>query len=638
MEKIIYVDQALHGYANGHQLLASSCVLDLADRKRMDELSDLSGQHSGEEFVDYYTGYPIEQGEKYVISKTWYAHEMMRPGCVWTHSLIFHTEDLSQISDFPKLLGSFQRPVESQYEAYAYQIPLPSGGKKHFSSYDIQQLQYEIFTVCSSAAPKYVFVDPPSLQFDNELFMVLCGLPEEILRTFTFCTMSYEDRNYGDSVFQYQMIPMERKAGLARYYRRAPVCEAFYSIEKYPYWIQQYASALLSDTLNSLYTFIRQYGADRVTLENFSRFSRLYFALTGEAKLSLTEYADSIETLFPGEPSILQKTIELVLDDAFSLDTFKEQEYMILEIIEMKCLSLEKPHWKKLSGKVVRKTPEKLRPYLEEYIAGTPPAHLRKSVEDMIRELPPDALYAASGMDRKICFVLIRKKPSLLLCPDIWKQPKRFQQEMLGAINQDLNSKELRELLTIILQVDTENIAEDLYRFWGQRLLPVLYDVLRAADFPMKSRLYDWTPIVLKNQYLLLKELLNLPSPKWRRELFLKLDMHAAGLARSVSADVWQRLYREFFAMELSPKERIDVAIQFFPVVFCTDYHFGDDFIRDIVKTVYQAAKADTLSYAAWNRYQHILPQVEDNQSWDRCLRIRKAMEEKGYLVSLMDS
>jgi len=83
MGKTIYAEQVLHGYANGHQLLASSYVLELSDRKKMDELSDLSGRHNGEDFINYYTGYPIEEGKKYVISKTWYAHEMMRPGLPW---------------------------------------------------------------------------------------------------------------------------------------------------------------------------------------------------------------------------------------------------------------------------------------------------------------------------------------------------------------------------------------------------------------------------------------------------------------------------------------------------------------------------------------------------------------------------
>ena len=638
MEKIIYADQILHGYANGHQLLAASCDLNLDDRKRMDELSDLSGRQGSEEFVDYYTGYPIEAGRKYVISKTWYAHEMVRPGCVWTHSLIFRAEDLCRISDLPKFLNNFRRPTHSSYEAYTCQLALPAEREKQFPPYDVQRLQYAIFTICSSAVPTYVLVDPPAFQFENEFFMVLCGLPWEILQTFTFCTMSYDDRKYGNSMFQYQMIQKNGRIDLARLRRQAQVCEEFYSIEKYPYWIQRYASVLLQNALGSLYGFIRQYGSDHVTLNAYSRFSRLYFALKGGVNLSLTEYANSIKALFPEDQSILQRTVELILDDTFTSEAFSGQNYMILEIMEMSNLLLKKDHKKKLSKKVVREAPEKLHPYLERYIAGTLSASLCESVEDIIQALPQAALREASSMDRKICFVLIRKNPGLLLCPDIWTQPRNFQQEMLSAINQELDSEQLGTLLVLILRVDTEHIAEDLYRLFGRKLLPVLYRVLRSTESIPKTRLDDWTPILLKNQSLLFKEILNLPNTEWKRELFLKLDIRSVCLTQRVGMNTWRRLYQELFTTALPIKERTDIAIQFFPAVFCTDYHFEDDFIRNIVGTVYQEAKADTLSCDTWNRFQHILPQVEDRQAWDRCLRIRKAILEKGYPISLVDS
>ena len=76
----------------------------------------------------------------------------------------------------------------------------------------------------------------------------------------------------------------------------------------------------------------------------------------------------------------------------------------------------------------------------------------------------------------------------------------------------------------------------------------------------------------------------------------------------------------------------------YFPAVFCTTYHFDDNFVRDVVGTVYQEAKNNTMNSGVWSRFQHILPQVEDYQAWDRCLRIRRALDEKGYIVALIES
>ncbi len=636
MGKTIYAEQVLHGYANGHQLLASSYVLELSDRKKMDELSDLSGRHNGEDFINYYTGYPIEEGKKYVISKTWYAHEMMRPGCVWTHSLIFSTEELRQLSDISRLIDSFCRPTNLDYEVYTHPVTFFIGEEKNFPSYNIQWLQYEIFTVCSSATPKCVSVDTGSTRLENELFMVLCGLPPEILRTFTFCTMSYDVRRYGDSLFQYQIFSETERNRLSRYYSPSQICQDPRSIKKYPYWIQCYMQSLLQDKLEPLYGFMQQYGADNVTLECFSPFARLYFALTGEAEISLGEYINSMDVLFPSNQSISQKTAELILDDQFIPKSFTNQEYQILEIIEMKSLFLQKSHQKTLGNKIIRNTPEKIYPYLKRYISGELPPRICDYLEDIIQSISPNVLREVSNMDRNICFVLIRKNPELLLCPDIWRQTKDFQQDMVYAINQSLELEKLEKLLVIVLRVDTENIAEDFYRVFGDQLFPALYGALRHGNLPRKERLSCWTPILLRKPRLLIEEILALPNVEWRRELFLQLNMNTDGLAQNVRKSVWLRLYREFFAVGLSGKNRIDIAIQFLPAIFCTNYHFEDGFIQNIVGTVYQEAKTKK-SFDAWNRFQHILPQVEDYQSWDKCLRIRRALEERGYRISLVE-
>ena len=96
----IYADQVLHGYENGHQLLEASCKLNIDDRKRIDELSDLNGTTDENRYIDYYTGYPVAGGTKYVIAKTWYAHEKKRPGCAWTHSIIFNIRRFCQTDGF----------------------------------------------------------------------------------------------------------------------------------------------------------------------------------------------------------------------------------------------------------------------------------------------------------------------------------------------------------------------------------------------------------------------------------------------------------------------------------------------------------------------------------------------------------
>ena len=115
---MIIANQTLHGYANGHQMIASSCEWDLNDRKKMDVLSDLNSR-CDDERLSYYMGYSISNGKNYVIAKTWYAGEMSRPGCVWTHSLILKTEDISKIKKIEEIITVFQRPDNYDFKRYS---------------------------------------------------------------------------------------------------------------------------------------------------------------------------------------------------------------------------------------------------------------------------------------------------------------------------------------------------------------------------------------------------------------------------------------------------------------------------------------------------------------------------------------
>ena len=80
--------QTLHGYNCGHHLLASSIKLSDKSMRKMEKMSDLSGNIMIEGFEQYYTGYYLADENYYVVACTWYASEMNRPGCVWTHSLL----------------------------------------------------------------------------------------------------------------------------------------------------------------------------------------------------------------------------------------------------------------------------------------------------------------------------------------------------------------------------------------------------------------------------------------------------------------------------------------------------------------------------------------------------------------------
>ena len=39
------------------------------------------------------------------------------------------------------------------------------------------------------------------------------------------------------------------------------------------------------------------------------------------------------------------------------------------------------------------------------------------------------------------------------------------------------------------------------------------------------------------------------------------------------------------------------------------------------------------LEINSWNYFQYLLPEVEPYNSWDRCLRVREALDKRGYEI-----
>ena len=123
------IHQAVHGYADGHRLLASSVRLPKDADRMLLVLSDLSGTTGGESFDPYLTCYPVRSIGCHAIARTWPAQEMPRPGCVWTHTLLIPDERLDGRFQPEHLLPLFRRPsLRSGFAAYQTDLHFRSDG------------------------------------------------------------------------------------------------------------------------------------------------------------------------------------------------------------------------------------------------------------------------------------------------------------------------------------------------------------------------------------------------------------------------------------------------------------------------------------------------------------------------------
>lgn len=111
--------QVLHGYQNGHRLLASSIDIDKETGTQMQVLSDLLSAKMLLGSETYLTGYPLKSLNLFAVARTWAALDIERPGAVWTQTLLLDYALLGNIEDLSVLGNLFLLPTIDSLESYS---------------------------------------------------------------------------------------------------------------------------------------------------------------------------------------------------------------------------------------------------------------------------------------------------------------------------------------------------------------------------------------------------------------------------------------------------------------------------------------------------------------------------------------
>jgi hypothetical protein len=216
VDKGIRVHQALHGYADGHRLIACSTQLKPRDQKTMLFMSDVSGGGAELDSSGYLTGYPLADSGLYAIGRTWAATEMVRPGCVWTHTLLLEFADLANLPEMRFLDNEFERP--SSLEARDYTSPLTIGrlpADQTFRKTNHQTLKNILAALYEFPRDKIVSAaDEDSTRI---AFLVWAQQWPRLRRTFRFCTLAFADRSLEGAPFDLQFTPTRDRSIRSRF-------------------------------------------------------------------------------------------------------------------------------------------------------------------------------------------------------------------------------------------------------------------------------------------------------------------------------------------------------------------------------------------------------------------------------------
>ena len=203
------IEQTLYGYNKGHGLLASSFpVRPNNDSSLMSVLSDWTGFRNELGEDSYMTFYPLSNGEKYAFAKTWYADEMERPGCVWTHTLIVDLNDMDRNFDFRVLNDYFRRPQKDEYDFYQHKIEIDNFATRYsnvvFSMFDDTSLLVLYLLLLGNNKNLFIYMDKEQRAYVALCFYLLQYLPLDILKWVSMSTGSISRRKLGSEDFSIQ--------------------------------------------------------------------------------------------------------------------------------------------------------------------------------------------------------------------------------------------------------------------------------------------------------------------------------------------------------------------------------------------------------------------------------------------------
>lgn len=203
------IEQTLYGYNKGHGLLASSFpVRPNNDSSLMSVLSDWTGFRNELGEDSYMTFYPLSDGEKYAFAKTWYAEEMERPGCVWTHTLIVDLKEMDRNFDFRVLDDYFRRPKKDEYDFYQHKIEIDNFETRNsnvvFNMFDDTSLLVLYLLLLGNNKNLFIYMDKAQRAYQALCFYLLQYLPLDMLKWISLSTGSAFRRKLGREEFSIQ--------------------------------------------------------------------------------------------------------------------------------------------------------------------------------------------------------------------------------------------------------------------------------------------------------------------------------------------------------------------------------------------------------------------------------------------------
>jgi hypothetical protein len=629
-EKIL-IGQCLHGYDNGHSLLASSLELDSDAKRLLLLMSDMSGPQVLSGFEEYITGYAIKELGSFALAKTWYAGEMQRPGCVWTQTLLIRFPDLPKINQSisSALLSLFERPSLnlgfSSYEQPLY-LDIP------FYDYNTPEILVDslllkpiLFDLYSSVKPVVI---PSEMSRHWEAIFLKIWLQQwpRLQRNFSFCTGSMAFRSNRGAPLDLQVIPFSLK--LQESIRNNVTYETGQgSMDQESAWLNSAYFDLTSPS--ELQSFLRKYGTDvktsRLSFQTLA-VTYLYF-LKNNTLQQPKEIIQYLSTTFPknDEANILKASVLGEVPEPEFANCLHLSESEILTLLATTPLynsfDYSKLNFQGRFTKHLSTNPLTTFYTINEMISLDLNPHGEALVKFYANEAInySNVLYSDSKFNH-LLIVFAQLNPELCYHPEFWTRNLNNIAEIVRSLS---SSNVLWQKIIDILISQHAIFERDLFNFNSDLITRcVLNSINLIGKRPNHSwmlflednpkSLLGWVEENFSFEAITIEVIMDLLDPNSNDAIMYAYNATIKLLDNQVVAD--------------NPTLNIKVCSFGLALAFSLPSAKSEQLIARSLDTVYSTAKSEQLNQKCWRWIEiHTRPLAWWNE-WDKCKKIAKAL------------
>ncbi len=454
----ITIQQTIHGYLNGHQILAASSDLTVHEKKILLYQSDLSGSSIEEGFKNYLTGYPIKATNRYAFAKSWYADEMERPGCVWTHTLLIDFSDLGKIPELDILNSFFRRPIISEYQEYEKSIiiseELLKSKLKHLGIVNLDEKKMLFEALYLDPEKTIVIPTKAPVKFDDIVLDIWSDQWPRLRRQFSFCTGALSYKKIDNQDFDLLIIPPSKLSLLQRQSKNIIVLDKESNISS------DIFSVYIKFSKLSIRNFLWSYGADiEGSRKNFIPLLTIFVALHDE-KITLAKIANQLSLFFPSTNDARNFKNKIFGAGSILRSRFSEKEIVEFLLTTENITSLDDARIS-IEGRLkdlIQKNEIPLSDFLN-VLKNAKPDRVSNQIWENIDFTNLDVIELLET-NHWLIEILLQKDSELIYSTRTWKLDLELQELLFEKLFNTLEYIELPRLIVAILNAESEIVFE----------------------------------------------------------------------------------------------------------------------------------------------------------------------------------